>query len=625
MHTSVKKITSVILTSLAIIAPLFSITPVSAAAFDPNKLIDDAVFSDTRTFGSAAGIQQFLQSKNSLLADTSPEFLQKLREPQDTALKTNLNDPQPNLGRLRTAAELIWDSAQKTGINPQVVLVTLQKEQGLITNRPTNLQRALDRSMGFACPDSAACDDSFAGFYSQLFGYYDNEGNRYLGAPGSLMRSFSTPGGRGPMVDAQNQVFGSPKVRTAKVGDTIVIDNTQGPPNNAPATQVVTLTNSATAALYRYTPHVYNGNYNFWKFFNEWFRYPNGTLLKLSNSSTIYIINNGLRSMVPNFVLQARGLNPAAAITVSDIEMNSYQEGPMYTPADNTIIKLTSDPSKLFVFENNIKHPVSSFVLQQRGLNAANAISVSDSEANLFQTGSLLVPKEGSLIKGSQSPTVYLIKDSKRMILSAYTFKQYGYSFASVITIPQEEVDQYELGKFLLPKDGTLVKYPDSLTVYILKDQILRPMTLTVFKLHGYSFKNIATLNRGELEGATQGRFWFPPDNTYFRVPQIGVYYLYSKDSKRHISPFVFKQRAVASLSVDIGPGEAHDMKDGSPLPPKEGTLIKGDQSDAIYVIVKEQKSILDYSTWVNKYGKKAPNILPQAEVDAYTTAGSQE
>ena len=232
MHSSVKNITTIsLLAALTLAAGVFSAPPVAyAAEFNPSRLIEDSIFSDTKTFGSAAGIQAFLETKKSPLANTSPDFVQKLREPQDANLKKNLEDPQPNLGRLRTAAELVWDAAQKTGINPQVILVTLQKEQGLITNTPSNLQRALDRSLGFACPDSGGCDESFAGFYSQLFGFYDAEGNRYLGAPGSLMRSFTTPGGRGPMIDANNQVFGTPKVRTAKVGDTVVFDNTQGPP-----------------------------------------------------------------------------------------------------------------------------------------------------------------------------------------------------------------------------------------------------------------------------------------------------------------------------------------------------------------------------------------------------------
>ena len=92
-------------------------------AFNPTLLIDDKVFSDTQTFGGAEGIQKFLESKQSVLANTSSDFLVKLKEPQATILKQGLEDPNASLGRLRTAAELIWDAAQSSGINPQVLLV----------------------------------------------------------------------------------------------------------------------------------------------------------------------------------------------------------------------------------------------------------------------------------------------------------------------------------------------------------------------------------------------------------------------------------------------------------------------------------------------------------------------
>lgn len=618
-----KRIFAVIIT-LAV----FGVSAAQALAdFDPNKIIDDKVFSDTQTFGGASGIQQFLDSKHSVLANTSPDFLQQLREPTDTALKTALQDPEPNLGRLRSAAELIWDASVKTGINPQVILVTLQKEQSLITKTftsPTDLQRALNISMGFGCPDSGGCDPIFVGFYYQLFGNLDAAGDRYVGAPGSLMRSFTTTNGRGPGVDAQNQTFGTPLVRTSRVGDTITLTNTLGGPQNPQQYQAVTLSNLATAALYRYTPHVYNGNYNFWRFFNEWFRYPNGTLIRTSSDSQVYIINNGLKSPIPNFVIAARGLNPATTIVVSPTEFDSYNTGPMLGPVDNTIVRVATDPNnQLFVFENNQKHPVSNFVLSQRGLNAANALVVSQQEADIFPTSTLLAPKDGTLIKADDSGAVYVIMNGQKRAMSAFVFAQYKYSFKNVVTLPASEVAQYPDGGFLLPKNGTLVKASGDPTVYVLQDQILHPISGTVFSLYKYSFKNIVLLNAGELATAVKDGFVAPPDGTYFRAQDTGAYYYYKNGSKHSISPFVLKQRNVTTVAVKLGADESNALMLGTPLAPKDGTLIKGDGSGAIYVISKGQKKILDYNTWVRTYGKRAPNVLPQAEVDSYENYGA--
>src|SRR3990167_4492566 len=94
---------------LSLVFVFFAPVPALADIFDPNMLISDARFSDTATLGGAEGIQKFLEARGSVLANTSPEFVAKLREPGDVNLKSRLPDPRPNLGRARTAAELIFE------------------------------------------------------------------------------------------------------------------------------------------------------------------------------------------------------------------------------------------------------------------------------------------------------------------------------------------------------------------------------------------------------------------------------------------------------------------------------------------------------------------------------------
>src|SRR5258708_27571472 len=123
-------------------------------AFNPNMIIPDEAFADVGTFGSAVGIQKFLELKGSVLANTSPEFLLKLKEP-DTLTKVGLEDPQSSLTRLRSAEELIYDAGTKWGLNRQVFLFTLQKEQSLIAgtfNSDFDFHGALNPPLGFGCP-----------------------------------------------------------------------------------------------------------------------------------------------------------------------------------------------------------------------------------------------------------------------------------------------------------------------------------------------------------------------------------------------------------------------------------------------------------------------------------------
>lgn len=581
-------------------------------AFNPNKLIDDKVFADIQTFGGPEGIQKFLEAKNSVLADTSLNFLVKLKEPDNVLLKTGLEDPRPNLGRLRTAAELIWDASRQSGLNPQVILVTLNKEQGLITSAndyaPDRLQRALDRAMGFDCPDSSGCGNLFPGFYYQLFGNFDADGNRYLGAAKSLMKSFNTPGGRGPVING----------RAAQVGESVLLENTLGGYAEAAPSQLVTLSNLATAALYRYTPHVFNGNYNFWKFFISWFRYPNGTLLSLANDFKTYIIQNGTKQLVPDFVAKQRGLDLTQKIVVSPNEFENYPTDKVYAPADNTIVKVT-DENKTYVFIDGVRHPASSFVIKQRGLDSNSALPISLADASLFETGSVLPPQDGTIIRGAQNPAVYLVSNGKIQLFSEFTFKQRKITPKQIITVPDEEIPTYTQQGFVPPVDGTLVKAPSAGTVYLVESGFKRPLTGELFKNRKFSFKNVATLSSDEVSALPIGAFATPSDRTFFAVDsKTGPLYIFKDGTKHPISSFVAKQRGITPDYV-FSSNMALEWFDGIPIPPKDGTLVKGDKSGTVYLVSKGQLRALSAKAFKARgYSFKRVNTLPQAEVDAY-------
>jgi hypothetical protein len=536
-------------------------------AFNPNMLIPDEAFGDVGTFGSAAGIQHFLELKGSVLANTSPEFLLKLKE-ADTLTKVGLEDPQPNLTRLRTAAELIYDASTKHGLNPQVVLVTLQKEQSLITGNfssDSDLQRGLDRAMGFGCPDYEGCGDIFLGFYRQIFGTFDTQNNRWLGAAASLMRSFRAEingvrVGRGPMVDASNRTFGRPVVRTARVGDTIVFDNTMGGYAGITQQQTVTLGNFATAALYRYTPHVFNGNYNFWKFYTQWFKYPNGTVITLAAGGVQYVVDNGT------------------------------------------------------------KRPFSPFVAQQRGIKVNNVIVVSQTELDSYPLEKQMTPLDGTIIKGDLSPALYLVGDSVKHPISEPVFAQRKLNPASVITLPQAEVDSYATGTYETPTNGTLIMGQLDATVYMIDAGLKRPISGTIFAARKLSFRNIMRLSDAEIVGIPSGPFLTPPDQVMIKTADNPTIWWYRDNMKRGVTEFVFKQRGVGFFPLFVlSPEELAGIPDGGLFPPRDGTVIKGDATSAIYKMENGVKRMFTADSYRRARYPKA-TVLPQGDVDGFPT-----
>jgi hypothetical protein len=154
-----------------------------------------------------------------------------------------------------TSAEVISIIATACGINPQTLLVTLEKEQGLVTDRwPWEVQYAA--ATGYACYDSAPCLDAYSGFVGQVY-HAARTYQMYVQRPGLFNYQ--------PY--AANEILYAPGCTAG----TVVIEN------------------AATAALYDYTPYQPNesviagstsadcsafGNYNFWRLWFHWFGDP---------------------------------------------------------------------------------------------------------------------------------------------------------------------------------------------------------------------------------------------------------------------------------------------------------------------------------------------------------------
>ncbi|MGO1227272.1 S-layer homology domain-containing protein [Brachybacterium sp. AOP42-C2-15] len=237
--------------------------PPGLGGFSPGFLI-----TDTRMFDSTAmdraGVDSFLDAQGANCVDGTDgaDCLKNLTAdtPQRAATAYCAAIPAANNA---TAGRIITDVAQACDVNPQVILVMLQKEQGLITTRnatPTQLEKAL----GFRCPDFQACDPAFGGFVHQIY-----HGISRLQEYGDPARGYRYQAGR--TYDIQYSPF-----EFCGYGE-------------------VKIFNRATAALYNYTPFTPTeatlaagagavpddvcatyGNRNFFRTFSLWFGSPTG-------------------------------------------------------------------------------------------------------------------------------------------------------------------------------------------------------------------------------------------------------------------------------------------------------------------------------------------------------------
>ncbi len=639
-----KKQISYLIIPLLIFSFLFNTSAVFAAeavqsGFNPNKLIDDKVFSNSKAFSSASEVQKFLEGKGSVLANTSNAFVTKLREPVgNKSLKETLHDPKDSNTTPRTAAELIYDASISTGINPQVILVTLNKEQSLITGRQNateeQLQRALDFSLGFGCPDSQPCGAIYKGFYFQLFGGVDTENNRYLGAAGSLMKSFSTPGGRGPFFDG----------KISKVGDAITLPNTLGNYEGVQANQSIILNNAATAALYRYTPHVFNGNYNFWRFFKAWFGSPNSgndttsnkkyELIKTSSGGDVYLIENERRYKVLPFVAKLNDIVLRKAEKVSSKLMNSYADAGLYSITDNSLVKVDG---KYYIFVNNQRKLITVDQIKAVGLNIRNAVSAEADEVEQYKAGSDFVlidttppttptpapttpstsNMEGAVLKTATQPDVYLVSGGKLKLFTYATFVQYD-AIKSLQVVSADVLNKFPKEGLVLPKPGSLVKSFGSSTVYYYEDDKKKPMDAEIFRNRGFSFSNVFELTQEVIDALPLGPFPLPTNNTYFQDKKTAQLYVYRDGKKSAISAFVAKQKGITP-DFSFGEDTINNLPNGTPVMPKEGTVFKSDKAPDVYIL-NAGLAFPMTATAFSARGITAAqvNILSQSEVDSY-------
>ena len=157
---------------------LFTSLPVSATLndFDPGNIMDDTVATN---YGSmnAQQIQAFLNSKVPQCDTNGSQPAREFGRPdisraQYASLRGWHGPPYTCLrdyrsGDRRSAAQLIFDAAQKYHVNPQLLIVLLQKEQALVTDVwPTRGQ--FRSATGYGCPDTAACDSKYFGLENQL-------------------------------------------------------------------------------------------------------------------------------------------------------------------------------------------------------------------------------------------------------------------------------------------------------------------------------------------------------------------------------------------------------------------------------------------------------------------------
>ena len=470
--------------SIFIFSFLLYAAPVLAQddGFNPNHIVDDDDILDSQTM-SLDDIQNFLDEKNSFLADylvgNASGFQKKASEIiYDAAVNNYDCSHVDNMSEYPTITEKKY-KCSPIAINPKFLLVLLQKEQALIEKQNPE-QGRLDWATGYGCPDSGGCKEKWKGFGKQVnsaalqFYDYVTRINLYTYKPGNLY------------------TFTNPYAIDINKKDTLVT------PDNA-----------ATAALYNYTPHVYNGNYNFYKIWNRYFpgelgpvlkpSLIEGSLVQVNGEAGVWLIKSGQRRPFINEEALTSRYDASKILKIEKNDLEPYPKGdpikfPKYSLVrvpDNTIYLLADDRKRKV---ENIE------VINKIGLSLKDLIDIELEDIEFYKKGDPVTMGSkqpiGALLQDKETGGVYwAFAGEKAPILDAVFLKTKFKDYDIVKT------DKLELGRYVtidpvLFDDGELVKSSNSNSVYVISEGKKRSIkSEEAFNRIGYNWNNIITVS----------------------------------------------------------------------------------------------------------------------------------
>ena len=228
--------------------------------------------------------------------------------------------------------------------------------------------------------------------------------------------------------------------------------------------------------------------------------YPNGTLLKASGDSKVYLIQNSLRSWIPSIeVFSVNGYSWKNVKEVDSSVVSKYQEGKAVSLTIPTLhqkaslVKKTKD-TKVYAIVNGKRHWIFTPTL-------FNLYQYQWSKVKIISEKSLNQYPIVKLIRAYGDPKVYYLtsQGKKKWISNLKVFNSYKNKWSDVIEVLPTELNSYP--------DVNLIKSPKDGKIYLLegitKHWIKSPKT---FQEKGYKWEDVdKTINQTEFEAYQEG------------------------------------------------------------------------------------------------------------------------
>jgi len=428
--------------------------------FNPNYIIsnEEVLNYDSMT---EQEIQRFLENKGSYLAHYTCE--------------------NPDTEKKLRASEIIYNRATNNKINPKFLLVLLQKEQSLIEDKDPE-QGQLNWATGYGCPDGGGCNDRWKGLWKQInsasLQFYDYIENPHL----------------------YNYQKGHPYTFS-------------NPYSDQDEKTTVIPQNKATAALYNYTPHVYNGNFNFYKLWHKYFTktYPDGSLLSAQNEPGVWLIDDGKKRPFHTHTALTSRFNKNKVVKVSKSTLDKYPKG---APVKFPNYSLVRGPKgTIYLLVDNKKRKIASDkAFRNIGFHPQEIMNAGWRDIKSYDNGKPITATStyptGALLQNKKTGGVYWVYEGTKSPILDKIFLKTKFAGKRIIPANPKELSKYKKAKPVKFKNGELLTSPQDPGVYLIVNNQKRPfISAKAFTEMGYEWKNIITVPAKVLNLYEEGKY----------------------------------------------------------------------------------------------------------------------
>jgi hypothetical protein len=560
--------------------------------FNAGNIISDAVFYKSGTM-TKNEIQSFLNSK---VASCRSGYTCLKSYSQATGSQSAKREGCAAYAgsKKESAASIISKVSTACGINPQVLLVLLEKETGLISAKaPTS--GTYRKATGYGCPDTSVCDSTYYGFFNQVYN-----------AAYQFKKYQASPNSRGYVAGRWNTI--------------------QYHPNASCGTSNVYIENQATAALYIYTPYRPNqasldnmgrtgdgcssyGNRNFWAFFTDWFGDTKGgsSFVRDSATGAIYLIAGTVKHYVPSTAVYNALAKLGTYRNVSATYLSGYTTGSNASPLVRN--PLTGD---IALVQANSRHRFTSCgQVSVWGYDCGATTDLMPGQWGKIPTGG----EVSNYMVVSGKNTTYYLNSSTRFPVASWTgvLRLNGGKSPWVGTMGSSNAQRYPVGR-TLETPGTAIKSASSNDVFLVDGSANRIRVPSLAMLGEYGASSIKTVPDATVNGYKRAG----ADLTLVANCNSKLVLVNGKKA----SP-LGSGNGAGIATTNLTSATCSALGAGASVPGKVFAMAKG--SPNVYRIADGQaRTVLAWSDVLAQNGGKAPNMVnwSSATINTFSRPG---